>query len=56
MKNEYWKKFEETGFVSDYLEYAKGKEQSLVDGEGVALNESGTGDGNGIVGDANRGI
>ncbi len=51
MKNKYWKKFEETGYVSDYLEYARIKSDS-VDKEGVIQNESGNSDRNGSVSDA----
>ena len=55
MKNKYWKKFEETGYVSDYLEYARIKSDS-VDEEGVIQNESGNSDRNGAVGNADWGI
>lgn len=56
MKNEYWKKFEETGFVKDYLNYIETKYEYTVDKEGVRQNESGAGDGHGIVRDADWGI
>lgn len=54
MKNEFWEKFEETGCVSDYLDYVRVKDdwQMRLDKEGVSQNESGNSDRNGIVGDA----
>ena len=55
MKNEYWEKFEKTGFVSDYLDYAQSK-MDAVDKEGVGQNESGNSDGNGAGGNADWGI
>ena len=55
MRNEYWKKFEETGFVTDYLDYVQAK-GGAVDSEGVVQNESGNGDRDGVVSDADWGI
>ncbi|MBQ1393159.1 MAG: hypothetical protein IIY81_06450 [Lachnospiraceae bacterium] len=55
MRNEYWKKFEETGFVTDYLDYVQTK-YSTTDSEGAGQNESGNGDRDGIVSDADWGI
>ena len=55
MKNEYWKKFEETGCIRDYLDYVRVKVDGL-DKEGARQDESGDGDWNGIVSDASRGI
>ena len=51
MKNEFWKKFEETGYVKDYLDYVQVKMET-VDKEGAKQDESGNGDGNRFIGDA----
>lgn len=58
MQNEYWKRFEETGFISDYLDYVriKGEWQGKIDKEGAVKNESRNSDGNGIVHNADWGI
>lgn len=58
MQNEYWKRFEETGYVMDYLDYARTKSEwsGKIDKEGAVQNESGNSDGNGIVHNANWGI
>ena len=52
MKNDYWKKFEQTGYVGDYLEYVRCKYDG-IEHEGANQNESGNSDRNGAVGDAN---
>lgn len=51
MKNEFWKKFEETGYVKDYLNYVQVKMET-VDKEGAKQDESGNSDGNRFVSDA----
>lgn len=58
MQNEYWKRFEETGFVSDYLDYVRirGEWQGMKDKEGAVQNESRNSDGNGVVRNADWGI
>lgn len=58
MQNEYWKRFEKTGFVSDYLDYVQTREnwQGGMDKEGVGKDESRNGNGDGIIFDAHRGI
>ena len=45
------KKFEETGYVKDYLDYVQVKMET-VDKEGAKQDESGNGDGNRFIGDA----
>lgn len=52
MKNEYWKKFEETGCIDAYLDYVRMKNDWQMDKEGASQNEPGNGDRNGIVGNA----
>lgn len=49
MKDDYWKLFEKTGSISDYLAYACTSEESQLIGreEGVSQNESGDRNGNG---------
>lgn len=58
MQNEYWKRFEETGFVSDYLDYVRirGDWQGKINKEGAIQNESRNSDRNGVIRDANWGI
>lgn len=55
MINEYWRRFEETGCIYDYMDYARVKEEKM-DKEGVMQNESGNSDRNGVVSNANWGI
>ena len=52
MKTDYWKKFEETGHINDYLDYVRVKSDWQMDKEGANQNESGNGDRNGLIGDA----
>lgn len=58
MQNEYWKRFEKTGFVSDYLDYVKIRSdwQGKIDKEGAVQNESRNCDGNGVIRNADWGI
>ena len=51
MKTDYWKKFEETGRINDYLDYVRVKSDWQMDKEGANQNESGNGDRNGLIGD-----
>ena len=52
MKTDYWKKFEETGHINDYLDYVRVKSDWQMDKEGANQNEPGKGDRNGFIGDA----
>lgn len=52
MKTDYWKKFEESGRINDYLDYVHMKSDWQMDKEGANQNESGNGDRNGLIGDA----
>ena len=52
MKTDYWKKFEETGRINDYLDYVRVKSDWQMDKEGANQNEPGKGDRNGFIGDA----
>ena len=52
MKTDYWKKFEESGRINDYLDYVRVKSDWHMDKEGANQNEPGSGDRNGLIGDA----
>ncbi|MBQ3600971.1 MAG: hypothetical protein II992_07210 [Lachnospiraceae bacterium] len=57
MVNEYWKKFEKTGCIDDYLDYIQRKSDwNIMDKEGNCENELGNSDGTSTVGNAHWGI
>lgn len=56
MQEEYWKLFEKSGSINDYLSYACTTEESQENGrlESREKYESGDRNGNGFIGDAGR--